>query len=372
MMLCRLPLVASNHPSGVRVARPAPLVPSPHHAGMNVNLAGAVHPREPRVLEALGISQAGEAVYRTLLAQPGWGVAEIADYLRISERTVRSALDELADLSLLRSSSGDLDVPQPVSPDVGLPALLAQSEAQMRRQQRQIEAARAAIATIATEYRSSSDGSAVIRHDGVDAVRRCIAELAERVTREIVSLNPNHTQSADSKEASRPLNEAVLRRGVAIRCVYQQTMRNHGQIVAYARWLTELGAQVRIAPALPMLLIVYDGETALVPIDPANTRRGALELRTPGVVAAMQALFEQTWLSAVSLGEPETADEVGLDPLERHVLHLLGDGFTDEVVARKVGLSLRTLRRMMSEIMDRLGARSRFQAGKEATLRGWL
>lgn len=325
------------------------------------------------MLEALGISQAGESVYRTLLAQPGWGVAEIADYLRVSERTVRSALDELADLSLLRSMSDNLDVPQPVSPDVGLAVLLAQSEAQVLRQQRQVEAARAAVAAIAGEYRRSGDGSAVIRHCGVDAVRRCIAELAEHVTREIVSLNPNHTQSPDAKDASRPLNEAVLQRGVAIRCVYQQTMRNHGQIAAYARWLTELGAQVRVAPALAMLLIVYDGETALVPIDPANTREGALELHTPGVVAAMQALFEQTWLSATPLlGEHETADGGALDPLERHILHLLGDGFTDEVVARKVGLSLRTLRRMMSEIMDQLGSRSRFQAGKEATLRGWL
>jgi DNA-binding CsgD family transcriptional regulator len=324
------------------------------------------------VLEALGISQAGEAVYRTLLAQPDWGITEVADYLRVSERTVRSALDELADLSLLRPASGDVDVLQPVSPDVGLPALLAESEAQMLRQQRQIEAARVAVATIAAEYHGSSDALAVICHEGVDAVRRCIAELAGGVTREIVSLNPNHTQSPDAKEASRPLNEAVLQRGIAIRCVYQQSIRNHGQIVAYARWLTKLGAQVRLTPTVPMLLIVYDGETALVPIDPTHTRRGALELHTPGVVAAMQGLFEQTWLSATPLGQTDTVDDVGLDPLERRMLQLLGDGFTDEVVARKLGLSLRTLRRMMSEIMERLDARSRFQAGKEATLRRWF
>ena len=86
----------------------------------------------------------------------------------------------------------------------------------------------------------------------------------------------------------------------------------------------------------------------------------------------MKALFEQTWLAASPLGEPAVVNESGLDAVERQMLNLLADGFTDEVVARKVGLSLRTLRRMMSEIMDRLGARSRFQAGKEAALRGWL
>lgn len=324
------------------------------------------------MLEALGISQTGEAVYRILLAQPDWGVAEIATYLRVSERTVRAALDELADLSLLQPSSRDPKILCPVSPDIGLAALLAESEAQVLRQQRQIEAARTAIAMIAVEHRNGSDSSAVVRHGGVEAVRKRIEELAGSVRREVVSLNPNHTQDTDAKEASRPVNEAVLQRGVAIRCVYQHSVRNHSQMIAYARWLTGLGAQVRVAPTLPMLIIVYDGETALVPIDPANTRRGAFELRTPGVVAAMQALFEQTWLSATPLGEPETVDGAGLDPLERQMLQLLGDGFTDEVVARRVGLSLRTLRRMMSEIMERLDARSRFQAGKEATLRGWL
>ena len=324
------------------------------------------------MLEALGISQVGEAVYRTLLSQPNWGVAEIADYLRVSERTVRSALDELVDRSLLHRASADSTVLQAVSPDVGLVALLAESEARMLLQQRQIEAARAAVAAIAAEHRTGSETSGVIRHDGVESVRRRIAELADSVTREVVSLNPNHAQGVDAKEASRPVNEAVLHRGVGIRTVYQHSMRNHGQIVTYARWLTELGAQVRIAATVPMLLIVYDGETALVPIDPAHTRRGALELRTPGVVAAMQALFEQTWLAATPLGEPANVDGTGLDPVERQMLQLLGDGFTDEVVARRVGLSLRTLRRMMSEIMERLGARSRFQAGKEAALRGWL
>ena len=195
------------------------------------------------MLEALGISQVSESVYRALLSQPSWGVAEVADYLRVSERTVRTALDELADRSLLRPATGDSTVLQPVSPDVGLVALLAESEARMLMQQRQIEAARLTVATIAAEHRNGSDSSGVIRHEGVESVRRRIAELADGVTREVVSLNPNHTQADDAKEASRPVNEAVLRRGVGIRCVYQHSMRNHTQMVSYARWLADYGAQ---------------------------------------------------------------------------------------------------------------------------------
>lgn len=47
-------------------------------------------------------------------------------------------------------------------------------------------------------------------------------------------------------------------------------------------------------------------------------------------------------------------------------------GLTDEVAARRLGISLRTARRMMARIMERLGAHSRFEAGLRAKERRWL
>jgi DNA-binding NarL/FixJ family response regulator len=47
-------------------------------------------------------------------------------------------------------------------------------------------------------------------------------------------------------------------------------------------------------------------------------------------------------------------------------------GYTDESAAARLGVSVRTVRRMMSTIMTRLGARSRFQAGIRAADRGML
>ena len=42
------------------------------------------------------------------------------------------------------------------------------------------------------------------------------------------------------------------------------------------------------------------------------------------------------------------------------------------MIARKLGISLRTVRRRMAELMSDLGADTRFQAGVEAVRRGWL
>jgi DNA-binding NarL/FixJ family response regulator len=50
----------------------------------------------------------------------------------------------------------------------------------------------------------------------------------------------------------------------------------------------------------------------------------------------------------------------------------LAEGHTDEAIAKRLGVSHRTARRIASDLMDRLGARSRFEAGVRAVQQGWL
>ena len=57
---------------------------------------------------------------------------------------------------------------------------------------------------------------------------------------------------------------------------------------------------------------------------------------------------------------------------QRLLLRQLAGGAKDEQIARALGLSVRTVRRRVAELLDELGADSRFQAGAEAVRRGWL
>jgi DNA-binding NarL/FixJ family response regulator len=50
----------------------------------------------------------------------------------------------------------------------------------------------------------------------------------------------------------------------------------------------------------------------------------------------------------------------------------LARGFTDEAAARKLGVSVRTARREAADLLTRLHARSRFQAGARAMALGWI
>ena len=111
-------------------------------------------------------------------------------------------------------------------------------------------------------------------------------------------------------------------------------------------------------------------ESQLVTIRLPTERR--LVIRQPGLVEALTLMFEGLWEKAMSVP--------GLDPLpgvegasaQRLLLLELAGGAKDEQIARALGMSVRTVRRRVADLMDELGADSRFQAGVEAVRRGWI
>ncbi|XIE80129.1 LuxR C-terminal-related transcriptional regulator [Streptomyces sp. SBR177] len=330
------------------------------------------------MLEALGIKESTEHVYRLLLERPEYGVAEMAAQLGRSESEVREALLCLADLKLvlMDESSGEVE---PYSPDVGFSFLLSRAEAELGRRRRQVEQAGRAVAGILAGYAERPGHAAHTAHrdpvdriSGLDAVRERLEDLAAGARTECLSLLPGGAQLPDTMDASKPLDQLALERGVRIRSIYQDSFRNDPPTVEYVRWYCGLGGEARTVPVVPMLMVVVDREAALVPLDPEDGRAGALEVRSPGLVHALVVLFDRIWEAGTPFGEAPRRDEHDLSPQERELLMLLGIGCTDDIAARRLGVSLRTVRRMSSELMSRLGARSRFEAGVRAVKEGWL
>ncbi|WP_399095000.1 response regulator transcription factor [Streptomyces sp. BBFR2] len=71
-------------------------------------------------------------------------------------------------------------------------------------------------------------------------------------------------------------------------------------------------------------------------------------------------------------GTPPAATDDTLNGKELALLRLVAEGRTDASAAGRLHVSHRTVRRMMAALMERLGARSRFEAGVKAARRGWL
>ena len=91
-------------------------------------------------------------------------------------------------------------------------------------------------------------------------------------------------------------------------------------------------------------------------------------LVAPGVVLNKDGAFQRTF----AFRGPDLEAATARPDERRFLLEQLMAGATDEVIARKLGIGLRTVRRRIAELMTELGVDTRFQAGVEAVRRGWL
>jgi len=83
------------------------------------------------VLEAFGVDETAEAVYLAMLQHPDAPPAQLAALLGLDEHRLRTAYDDLAELSLLRPSWQDPTTVRPVSPEVALEPLIAHQRAEL-------------------------------------------------------------------------------------------------------------------------------------------------------------------------------------------------------------------------------------------------
>lgn len=191
----------------------------------------------------------------------------------------------------------------------------------------------------------------VMPHAGIDAA---LATAAREVL------------VARAVEPGAPLRRADhdnLRRGVRYRILLPDQVRANPVLALRMGRLAPSGVEVRTVPTVPTDATVVDARLAMLP---------GTVVRLPSVVGTVVALFEQLWAAAAPLSPSELAGGAELSAREHELLALLSAGCTDESAAARLGISVRTVRRMMAAIMTRLGARSRFQAGLKAADRGLL
>ncbi|MFJ9108954.1 DNA-binding response regulator [Streptomyces sp. NPDC102283] len=112
---------------------------------------------------------------------------------------------------------------------------------------------------------------------------------------------------------------------------------------------------------------------------PPDTSRGALLAHRSGLVSSIVSLCERIWDQADELsragdgtGSGEGAAVPRPSGIERRVLVSMCTVGKDEAGARELGVSVRTYRRHVADLMQTLGAASRAQAALLARERGWI
>lgn len=286
---------------------------------------------------------------------------------------IRLSVERLRRSQLLHVSPDEPAVAFAVAPDTAASQLVAPLEAQIRERQRAISGIREDIGRFVPHYvqrRSAGDSLEVL--GGLEEVRGALNRASLACTTEMLSSQPGGgSRVPEAMQEALLRDEAMLKRGISIRTLYHHTARFNGPSQAYVEAASALGAQYRTAHELFGRLIAFDRELAFIPVSDGSW--GAVVIREPSTVAYLCDIFDQTWdlaspfSNAVGQGLEEVAREI-----HETIIRLLAAGLKDEAIARRLGMSLRTARRHIADIMQELGAGSRFQAGVAAAARGLL
>ncbi|MFD7705155.1 LuxR C-terminal-related transcriptional regulator [Streptomyces caelestis] len=197
----------------------------------------------------------------------------------------------------------------------------------------------------------------------VASVRRALDRFAAEAEREVLTSQPGGGRKEEVLREAMDRTEAMLQRGVRMRTLYQHTAQYNPGTTAYVDIVSGLGAEVRTLGEGFMRMIAFDGE--IVVIEQKDNPKAALVVREPSVVAFAVAAFELMWLQAdpfpVNLGRAQ-AIQVS-DKTKEDIIRLLVQGESDKVIARRMGMTVRTCQRHIAKIMERIGARSRVHAG---------
>lgn len=328
------------------------------------------------MLQSLGIGEFDEAVYRAFLTSADLRPQEYARTAGASPDRVRRAVHRLVELGLLRPDGNGGH--RPVGPATALTALLNQRRLEA-------ETAFAAVGTVVEEleeqYRAgrlrADPGSLVEVLSGRDVVAQRVDELNRSVSTHVWILDrPPYLERADglphTNEAEKASTAAWARRGVDIRSVYcPESMGRPGRFETVLE-MAALGEQARMLPSLPFKLHIIDRRVALVPLA-GGVYDNLAVVHPSGLLDALIELYETYWEMAVPIGATGVeADEDGPTREEIALLTMLRAGFKDQTIARQLGLSTRTATRRIAALMARLDSTTRFQAGVEASARGWI
>ncbi|MFF7337117.1 LuxR C-terminal-related transcriptional regulator [Streptomyces sp. NPDC008163] len=321
------------------------------------------------MLEPVGLDEGAERAYRLLLHRLGLSPQELADAHDLTAHQARQSLDRLV-ASGLATVTGRPARYTAIDPRHGLTALI-------RARQAELDAATTALESYAAEYHER-----VLRADprrlvevieGPAAVADRLRDLVVGAEQEILAFDTPPYLTVPSSMAG--MERDALARGVTVRAVYAaEVLRLPGRAEP-VKELAALGEQARVVPRVPLKMVMADRRAAMIPLtsNEESVRTAAVLVRQSRLCDALVELFEAKWFQGAPVFAPApTTDRPDLSPAEQALLSLLNSGFKDEAIARQLGVSERTLRRRTAELVERLGATSRFQAGAQAVRRGWV
>lgn len=312
------------------------------------------------MLETVGVTPPDEEVYRGLLASPGCEVTDLVARFGRGESDVAASVDRLEQLGLLTRTSDRPPRLLPARPDVAIDALVAVRRAELDRVRAE---ARVMLSELHAQEQHRPENLVEVIV-GQEAIAARFAQLLSGTEKQLLVLD--RPPYASGPEESDTTVRGLLHEGVAVRGIYSPDSLDVPGGVDEAFSAADAGETSRVHPQVPMKLAVFDRTAALLPLSVDQLVDSALVVHPCALLDALIEMFCLLWDQAVPVVPAR------MDPLDARLMTLLAAGFKDDAIARQLTLSSRTVGRRVAELMETLGARTRFQAGIHAQRRRLL
>ncbi len=206
----------------------------------------------------------------------------------------------------------------------------------------------------------------------ITTIEEMRAELGDLGTsaKEFLSMLPGGPYPLEFLRSSWEEDVSLLARGAHCCVLYQADAVRCAEVLRYLSQLTEQGAKIKVATRVPYRMVIIDRSHTFIGVEEDQLGLPYLAVRENALVRTLYERFALQWKNAHSIGfgaEDSLANDIVIE-----VVEALMTGVTDEVAARRLNVSVRTMRRRVAAVMDLLGASSRFEAGIKAAKYGWV
>lgn len=326
------------------------------------------------MLDAVELDGTAQAVYESLVESSPSSLDDLAVGHRLPMAQLQYVIETLESRGLINRLPGSPARYAAIAPEIALEVLILQREEELKR-------ARWYAEQLSTRFHHAAAGrdpaELVEVITGRPAIRQRWEQLQRAAREQVRGIDkPPYTVNKPPNEAEAVETEQ-LARGVTYRIIYDSSgLATFHDLHRDIERSIELGERARVLTNAPCKLVIFDDRYALLPLQASPTTAQAMVVvHQSGLLEALCALFESLWAQAlpfpVPVGDtPPAADQPTTD--EARLLALLVTGMPDESIAKTLGLSYRTFQRRMRNLMNRLGAETRFQAGLRAAFLGWI
>jgi hypothetical protein len=309
------------------------------------------------------VSQDAELLYHRLRAAGAMHVDQF--------RAAGDAAAELLDTGIVFSAGVADTVVRPVDPATALRRLLDRRQSELMDWHERIMVGWQRL----TALLPARDGAPPEQADGVrlitnfDEVAARAAELYPspryRLRGTETGVFPLHA----GRGWHRTPPAAAVRSGVRFQVIYHAAYLDSRAGSEVIRDSALSGEEVRLRGRMPVKMLHVDDSVALVGIGPMA--RTALLVRAESILALLAEWFDLLWSDPATVRLPDDANEPSPDEIQLRVLRMMPTD-DDTAIARRLQLSVSTVRRHIKALYLMLGVDNRFAAGMVATKRGWI